>query len=169
MNSPLFLWNKGFRSIPFSWYTNAMKNTFFGCCLLSLSLLCACSKELASSLEEDKVRMQKQGDFSFDSSICFSQSFQTMEKDGFYRFSYTLDKACQDYHHVRLLLSPKKDQFFPFGYEADYTLVKDKEKADKANNIIYGININFSSTIEIDSLYAYFSSDEETFYFIVTK
>ncbi len=146
-----------------------MKNAFFGCCLLSVTLLCSCSHGLASSLEEDKAKMREQGDFSFNPSSTFTDCFQSTQKDGLFRFSYTLDQADKDYHHVRLLLSPKKDQFFPFGYEAEYTLVNDKSEADRDKNIIYGININFSSTIDIDSLYAYFSSDEASFYYTVTK
>lgn len=143
-----------------------MKKALF-VCLLSTLVLESCASSLSSSLQDDKEKFIAQDDFSVDCSAYFKSSLLVQKGESVYRLSYTLDKADKDYHHVRMLLSPKKDSFFPFGYDDEYTLVKNKNDADRKKNLIFGININFSSTIELTSLYAAFYSDEVTFYFSV--
>ena len=143
-----------------------MKKALF-VCLLSTLVLESCASSLSSSLQDDKEKFIAQDDFSVDCSAYFKSSLLVQKGESVYRLSYTLDNADKDYHHVRMLLSPKKDTFFPFGYDDEYTLVKNKNDADRKKNLIFGININFSSTIELTSLYAAFYSDEVTFYFSV--
>lgn len=143
-----------------------MKKTLFGC-LLSLVLLVSCGNTISSSLNEDKDKFLAQEIFSADNQGNFNDSLVCKKTDSVYRLSYVLDSAIVDYHNVHVLLSPKKDSFFFFGYDASYTLVKDKDKADKGKDSIYGLNINFSSTVELNTLYAYFSSDELSFYYMV--
>ena len=143
-----------------------MKKALF-VCLLSTLVLESCASSLSSSLQDDKEKFIAQDNFSVDCSAYFKSSLLVQKGESVFRLSYTLVYADKDYHHVRMLLSPKKDSFFPFGYDDEYTLVKNKNDADRKKNLIFGININFSSTVELTSLYAAFYSDEVSFYFSV--
>ncbi len=143
-----------------------MKKTLFGC-LLSLAVLVSCGSSISPSISEEKEKFIAQDEFCVDNQGNFSDRLVSQKSGEVYRLSYVIDSAKQDYHHVRVLLSPKKDSFFFFGYDSNYTLVKDKDKANKNKDIIYGLNINFSSTVELKSLYAWFYSDELSFYYMV--
>ncbi len=144
-----------------------MKKSLFGC-LLSLAVLVGCGNKISSSsLSEDKEKFLQQDVFCDDNQGNFTDSLVSKKKENVYLLSYTLDSAKMDYHNVRVLLSPKKDSFFFFGYDSSYTLVKDKEKADRDKDIVFGLNINFTSTVELKSLYAFFCSDELNFYYMV--
>lgn len=143
-----------------------MKKTLFGC-LLSLAVLVSCGNHISSSLSEEKEKFKAQEDFCVDNQGNFSDRLACQKSKDVYLISYVIDSAKQDYHNVRVLLSPKKDSFFFFGYDSSYTLVKDEESADKSKDIIYGLNINFPSVVELNTLYAWFYSDELSFYYMV--
>lgn len=148
-----------------------MKKSFFGC-LLSFVVLVSCNSNnvsLDSSLDSIKAEFAKQDDFSMSISNYFDGKYVTTHDDSIYRINYTIDKAERDYHNAKLLISPDKNHFYFFGFDGSYTMVKDKENADKANMKVYGISINFSSTVALDSLYACFISDETTIYYMITK
>lgn len=145
-----------------------MKKSFF-VWLLPFVLLASCKQSLSHTLEEDKTKMIEEKSFSRDQKNYFEDELTSLKKDNLYRYQYTINNPKKEYHHIKVILSPKKDTFFPFGYEDDYTLVLSKEEVDKKKNKVLGIHINFSSTIELDSLYAYFSSDEASFYYTILK
>ena len=88
-----------------------MKKALF-VCLLSTLVLESCASSLSSSLQDDKEKFIAQDNFSVDCSAYFKSSLLVQKGESVYRLSYTLDNADKDYHHVRMLLSPKKDSFF---------------------------------------------------------
>jgi|GEM_PF-1846688 lipoprotein len=142
-----------------------MKKSLF---LLSwILLLSGCKTNLSADLGKDKEKFSLQEDFSWkENTDAFQYQFMVSSGgDNYYYHSVAIEKFSQDYHSGRVLLSPDKHTFFPFGYESEYTLCKDKASADKDKGIYPGVYINFKSTSKVETLYGYFSSQEISFYF----
>ena len=99
----------------------------------------------------------------------FALSLLYESSNGVYRYSLVLDEVKQDFHSVRCLFSPDLEFVLPFGYDGDYSLVKEKEDADQAAGKMVGFNLHFSSSVKIVSLYGWFQSDEQTLRFTYTS
>lgn len=142
-----------------------MKKTLF--VLLALSLCISCKKEIVlSGLDVDKTAFAAHDEFKDNASELFASKLTYSLNDGVYYFKYTLDAAKSDYMNVRLLLSPDKNMFFPFGYDSSYSLVSQKDQTNEKKNIYYGIVVNFYSTAKLEKIFCYFHSDNNDLYYM---
>ena len=101
-------------------------------------------------------------------NLPFSTSLVSEKKNSTFMNVITLSSFDKDYHRVRVLLSPDKDYFVFFGYEDNYTIVTDTKDVNQEKNCYAGISITFHSSVKIESLYAYFQSEEKSFYFTLS-
>ena len=101
-------------------------------------------------------------------NLPFSTSLVSEKKNSTFMNVITLSSFDKDYHRVRVLLSPDKDYFVFFGYEDNYTIVTETKDVNQEKNCYAGISITFHSSVKIESLYAYFQSEEKSFYFTLS-
>lgn len=130
-------------------------------------LLTSCQVDFSSLLEEDKKAFVKVENFVSE-NLPFSTSLVSEKKNSTFMNVISLSSFDKDYHRVRVLLSPDKDYFVFFGYEDNYTIVTDTKDVNQEKNCYAGISITFHSSVKIESLYAYFQSEEKSFYFTLS-
>ena len=126
-----------------------------------LALLTACQPSISTSLEQDKQWLFSCTEENFSSSDeHFSSSLGNIYKDGVYLVTYKIDQPKEDYHHVKVIVTPDNKASFFFGYDKDYTLVSDVARQDSSAQKYSGLKISFTSSVKIEKLKVLFKADD---------
>lgn len=141
-----------------------MKKAFFVFLFLPLLVSCQASMEERLSVDEQKLVDASESEY-LSTQDYFIGTMSVEKKEDYYHYTYQISSPKEDYTKVRVILTPDKKNFFFFGYNEDYTLVKDVSRQAPDKRIYSGIRINFMSDTTVSSYQLYFQSEQVTFYF----
>lgn len=138
-----------------------MKKSLF---VLVLSLLTSCSSSI--NIDSDKEYLQNYSSSYASYSDYFTCKLTYEDKTSYYLYNFTLGNTSSDFNKIHVLLN-NNNEFYYFGYDGDYSLVKDSTSVDTSKKIYKGINIHFSQVDKISEVECLFYA--ENFQKIVFK